>query len=118
MGYLRKLGERKYRIIYDLTSIGGKRRQRTETLCGVTKQQAEAILAKRKNEVSLGELDLESEISMNELFDRFMHVKSDRLAPSTLQRYEGILHVYLRPAFGAMPVSRVKTADLVATYAR
>ena len=38
---------------------------------------------------------------MNELFDRFIRVKSDRLVPSTLvQRYEDILRVYLRPAFG------------------
>ena len=118
MGYLRKLGERKYRIIYDLAPIGSNRRQRTETLVGVTKQQAEAILAKRKLEVSIGELSLESTLSMNELFDRFMHVKSDRLAPSTLQRYESLLQVYLRPAFGEASVSGVKTADLVATYGR
>ena len=118
MGYLRKLGERKYRIIYDLAPIGSNRRQRTETLVGITKQQAEAILAKRKIEVSIGELSLESTLSMNELFDRFMHVKSDRLAPSTLQRYESLLQVYLRPAFGEASVSDVKTADLVATYAR
>jgi integrase len=117
LGYLRKLGEKKYRIIYDLTPIGSKRKQRTETLVGITKQQAEAILAKRKNEVSFGELALASELRMNDVFDRFSHVKSHRLAPSTLQRYEGLLKAYLRPAFGTMSVSSIKAADLVATYA-
>jgi integrase len=118
LGYLRKLGKKKYRIIYDLDMAGGRRRQRTETLLGVTKQQAQALLAKRKNEVSLGELSLRPEVQMNELFDRFMQLKSDRLAPSTLQRYEGLLAVYLRPAFGAMSVGTLKTADLTTTYAR
>ena len=118
MGYLRKLGEKKYRIIYDLAPIGTKRRQRTETLVGVTKAQAEAILAQRKSEVARGTLALESELCMNDVFDRFMHAKTERLAPSTLQGYEGLLSVYLRPAFGRMPVASVSAADLVATYAR
>ena len=118
MGYLRKLGKKKYRIIYDLGMAGGKRRQRTETLFGLTKQQAQGLLAKRKNEVSLGELSLRPELQMNELFDRFMRLKSDRLAPSTLQRYEGLLAVYLRPAFGAMSVGILKAADLTTAYAR
>jgi integrase len=117
LGYLRKLGKKKYRIIYDL-GTAGKRRQRTETLAGVTKQQAQTLLAKRKNEISLGELSLQPELPMNELFDRFMHVKSNRLAPSTLQRYEGLFAVYLRPAFGTMPVSGLKTTDLATTYGR
>jgi integrase len=118
LGYLRKLEDRKYRIIYDLADACGKRRQRTETLVGVTKQEAEAILAQRKREVSRGELPVETEIRMNELFDRFVQVKSDRLAPSTLQRYEGLINVYLLPAFGTMPVSSVKTTDLMTSYAR
>jgi integrase len=118
LGYLRKLGKKKYRIIYDLGMAGGKRRQRTETLVGVTKQQAQALLAKRKNEVALGELSLRPELQMNELFDRFMHLKSDRLAPSTLQRYEGLLTVYLRPAFGTMSVGSLRAVDLTTAYGR
>ena len=47
-----------------------------------------------------------------------MHVKSNRLAPSTLQRYEGLFAVYLRPAFGTMPVGSLRTTDLTTTYGR
>jgi hypothetical protein len=31
LGYLRKLGDKKFRIMYDIASVDGKRRQKTET---------------------------------------------------------------------------------------
>ena len=48
MGYLKRYGDRKYRIIYDLPPERGKRRQKRETLEGASKRQAEAILAERE----------------------------------------------------------------------
>ena len=45
MASIRKLGDKRYRIVYDAPPRNGKRRQMTETLVGVTKAKAEAILA-------------------------------------------------------------------------
>ncbi len=117
MGHLRKIREKKFRIVYDVATVDGKRRQRTETLVGVTKAQAEAILAKRK-EVARISGPQGYDMRMNELFDRFMQVKTERLAPNTMQRYEGLLKLYLRPAFGIRMADSVKAGDLVAAYAR
>ncbi len=117
MGYLRKIGEKKFRIVYNLATIHGARKQKTETLVGVTKKQAEAILAKRK-EAALTFNPSNCDIRMNDLFDRFMQIKAERLAPNTMQRYEGLMKLYLRPAFGARMAGSVKTAELVAAYAR
>jgi hypothetical protein len=39
MSSIRKLGEKKYRIVHDAPSVGGKRKQKTETLDRVTKKQ-------------------------------------------------------------------------------
>ncbi|MGA9019076.1 MAG: hypothetical protein WB438_09110, partial [Candidatus Cybelea sp.] len=108
MGYLRKIGDKKFRIIYDVVSVNGKRQQKTETLVGVTKKQAEAILAKRKAAVVAGEYLPCADMTMNELFDRFMQAKEGRLAATTLQRYESLLRLYLRPAVGARKVGSVK----------
>ena len=101
LGYLRKLGDKKFRIMYDVLSVNGTRRQKTETLIGVTKKQAVAILAKRKAAVVAGEFTPCADMTMNELFDRFMQAKEGRLAATTLQRYESLLRLYLRPAVGA-----------------
>lgn len=118
MGYFKKIGDKKFRIVYDVPSLSGKRKQKTETLVGVTKRQAEATVAAREAAVLRGEYGSGSDIQMNELFDRFMQVKADRLAPASLHRYDGLLDVYLRPAFGTRTVGSVKASDLVSAYAR
>ncbi|MGB8205966.1 MAG: site-specific integrase [Candidatus Baltobacteraceae bacterium] len=102
--------------MYDVMSVNGKRRQKTETLIGVTKKQAEAVLASRKAAVLAGEFRTDADMTMNELFDRFMQAKENRLAATTLQRYEGLLRLYLRPALGARKVGTVKAVDLLAIY--
>ena len=117
MGYLKKLENRKFRIVYDVMSVNGKRRQKTETLVGVTKNQAAAILARRTTAVLAGEAPGNSTISMNQLFDRFIEAKRDRLAATTLQRYEGLLRLYLRPVFGTRKVASIRPVDLLAAYA-
>ncbi|MEO6834662.1 MAG: tyrosine-type recombinase/integrase [Candidatus Tumulicola sp.] len=104
--------------MYNVVSTDGKRRQKTETLLGVTRVQAEALLAKRKAAVLAGECTPNADIAMNELFDRFMQSKENRLAATTLQRYEGLLRLYLRPAFGAKKVADVKAVDILAAYAQ
>lgn len=116
MGYLRKLGEKKFRIVYDIVSVNGIRRQKTETLTGVTKKQAEALLAKRRATVLAGEFPSSTSMTMNELFDRFMQSKENRLAATTLQRYECLLRIYLRPAVGAKKVASLRTVDLLTAY--
>ena len=118
MGYLKKIGDKKFRIVYNVPSLNGKRKQKTETLVGVTKKQAEAIVAAREAAVLRGEYGSGSDIQMNELFDRFMQVKADRLAPASLHRYDGLLDVYLRPAFGTRTAGSVKASDLVSAYSR
>lgn len=104
--------------MYDVLSVNGKRRQKTETLIGVTKKQAEALLAKRKAAVVAGECGPRADMTMNELFDRFMQAKEGRLAATTLQRYESLLRLYLRPAVGARKVAKVRAVDLLVAYAR
>jgi len=54
---------------------------------------------------------------MDELFDRFMRTKEGRLAATTMQRYECLLRLYLRPAVGSKKVTALRSVDLLATYA-
>jgi excisionase family DNA binding protein len=61
-------------------------------------------------------LRTDADMTMNEPFDRFMQAKENRLAATTLQRYEGLLRLYLRPALGARKVGAVKAVDLLAIY--
>ena len=58
LGYvhgIRRLGDKRYRIVYDVPPSGGRpRKQKRETLVGVTKKEAEATRAKRIEEVATG----------------------------------------------------------------
>jgi hypothetical protein len=47
MGYLKRIGDKRYRVQYDRLPENDKRRLKRETLDNVTKKQAETILAQR-----------------------------------------------------------------------
>lgn len=117
MGYIKRLGDKKYRVMYDLPRIGDKRRQKTETHVGVTKKQVELYLAEREKAVIGGEYVEDSGITLDDVFDRFMAARQRRCAATTLQRYDGLLRKYLRPTFGSKELLKLKTADIVGGYA-
>ena len=55
MGFIKKVGDKRYLIKFNVRPTNGKaRQQKTETLKGCTKKQAEAILAQRKAQVDSG----------------------------------------------------------------
>ncbi len=75
MGFIKKLGDKRYLIKFNVRPINGKaRQQKTETLKGCTKKQAEAILAQRKAQVDSGTY-IQEQITVAMLFDVFMAAK-------------------------------------------
>jgi hypothetical protein len=115
MGYIKRLGEKKYLVMYDIPPTGNRtRRQKTKTLIGVTKPEAEARLVKLKEVAWNGDHVANADISMNEMFDAFMSAKQRRLEAATLCRYESFLRNYLRPQFGHLKVKALKKAHIVA----
>jgi len=115
----RRLGDKKYMIVYDVPPRSGKaRQQKREILSGVTKQEAEAILAKRIEAVKRDELRCDVGMTMSELFDKFMAAKRRRLEPTSIARYESLIATYLRPTFGAMELGALRRAHLLEAYDR
>lgn len=115
MGYIKRLGEKKYLVMYDVPPSGTRlRRQKTKTLTGVTKPEAEAMLAKLKEAAWNGDYVANPDMKMNELFDIFMEAKRRRLEATTLCRYESFLRHYLRPQFGALKLKALKKAHIAA----
>jgi len=122
MGYLKRCGDSKYRIIYDVLPDRGTRRQKCETLEAVTKKQAEAILAQREAQVVAQRKALENgdqtkdEIGLSTLFDLFLQQKRSSKEDNTIRRYETLVKLYLRPRFGAMQAKQLKPHHLMTTY--
>jgi integrase len=111
------LGVKKYMIVYDVPPQNGKgRQQKREILHGVTKHEAESFLAKRIESVARGEYTAHADMTMSDLFEKFMTHKAKRLEATTIDRYKGIIATYLRPTFGKMRLTALRKAHLIEAY--
>ncbi len=122
MGYLKRFGDKKYRITYNLLPKDGRRRQKRETLEGVSKREAEAILAQREAEVLAQRKALENgdqpkdEINLTTLFDLFLTQKRSSKEDNTIRRYETLVKLYLKPRFGTMQAKQLRPHHLMTAY--
>lgn len=123
MGYLKRIADKTYRTQYDASLTKGKRHLKRETLKGVTKKQAEAILAQREAEVlakrkalELGER-VKDQITIGELLDQFMESKRTNIEATSLKRYASYVALYLKPRFGAVKSGSLRPYHLTAAYA-
>lgn len=121
MGHLKRFGD-KFRIQYDGLPKDGKRTHVRQTLTGVNKKQAEAILAEReaairkqRKAMELGEV-VKDDILLGELFERFMNSKRTTKESTTLARYDSLVKHYLAPRFGSMKAGALRTFHLTDAY--
>jgi hypothetical protein len=100
MGFIRKVGDKRYLIKFNVRPTNGKaRQQKTETLKGCTKKQAEAILAERKAQVDSGTY-IQEQITVAMLFDMFRRLKEPGTGRQRRLRATGpcIRHTSNRPS--------------------
>jgi hypothetical protein len=118
MGSVKRLRDKVYRIVYDIPSTDGKRKQKRETLCNVTKPEAEETLAKRKDQAKHPHAPQNPNITVAELFGEFFQIKRRTLSASALERYEGLFHSYIGPSIGDVKVSDLRPEHLTDAYAK
>ncbi|MDH2910265.1 MAG: site-specific integrase [Candidatus Eremiobacteraeota bacterium] len=117
-GSLSRLGENKYRIIYDLPKgIDGKRRQKTETVYG-NKKAADATLSDRLITIQKGDYSDSGRQTVDNLFERFLESNESRLAATTRQRYASILKNHIKPELGKIALSQLSPLHLEQAYAK
>jgi integrase len=118
MGSVKRLRDKVYRIVYDIPSAYGKRKQKRETLYGVTKPEAEETLAKRKAQAKHRQAVRYPNMTVAELFGEFFQIKRRTLSASALERYEGLFDNYIGPAVGRTKLIALRPEDLTDAYAR
>jgi integrase len=118
MGYLKRVGPKRYRYAYEGPKVEGKRQQLTGTFHDLTKTEAEAKLAKLEAEARDGEHVRNPNITFGELLADFMKQKKPILAVSTFERYELYGRVYLSAAFGPVKVRDLRQGHLLEAYAK
>ena len=122
MGYLKRVNDGTYRIQYDVLPVNGTRRLKRETVRDVTKREAAAILAQREAEILAKRRTLErgdefkDEIMLDELFEGFMKAKRANKESTTLERYESLISLYLKPRLGSLRAGALKPFHLTNAY--
>jgi integrase len=122
MGYLKRVNDRTYRIQYDVLPVNGTRRLKRETLRDVTKREAATILAQREAGILARRRTLEcgeqvkDEIMLDELFEGFMKAKRANKESTTLERYESLISLYLKPRLGSLRAGALKPFHLTNAY--
>ncbi len=117
-GSIKRLGDRKYRVVYEIFPTNGKQRdRRTTTLEGVTKAQAEAYLAERRAELVAERSGVAPKDtgSVNTLIDAWLKSKTTKES-TTLKRYRCYTDRYLRPQFGQTKASQLRPSHLTQAY--
>ena len=111
------LGNHAYRLFWELPpGPDGKRRRETRTVHG-TWQEAQAAWAKRQGEIDAGQATEPSRMTLAELADRWIDAaKAGDLDVSTLEWYQTLLRVHIKPDLGAMPLRKITPAQLQAYY--
>jgi integrase len=117
MANIKRVGEKKYRIVYDIPPVDGRpRQQKRETIIGVTKHEAEAIRAKRIEAIKKGEYVCETDMAMAHLFEKFMATRRKRLAATSVDRYASLIATYLKPELGSIKVTALRKQHLIAAF--
>ncbi|MGA7094926.1 MAG: tyrosine-type recombinase/integrase [Candidatus Cybelea sp.] len=119
MGYLKRIGPKRYRFAYEGPRIDGKRQQQTGTFYDLTKTEAEAELARLEAQARDGEHVRNPNLTFKDLFSEFMEKKKPpALAISTYDRYGMFGKLYLLPSFASMKVRDVRQGHLLDAYAK
>ena len=92
MGSVKRLRDKVYRIVYDVPGTDGKRKQKRKTLYNVTKSEAEATLAKRKEKAKHSGAVRIPNLTVAELFGEFFRNQT-----------EDALHIGARTLRGNVP---------------
>jgi len=117
-GHLTRRGKRSWRLKYDLAAGGvGERQTRYVTLKG-TRAQAQAQAAKVLASVATGEHVDSSSETLAAFVERWLRDwADDNVSNKTWTRYAQLLRRHLCARVGAMPIQKLRAADLQSVYA-
>jgi integrase len=118
-GTIRRRGKGSWQVRYDLgtDAVTGGRRRASFTVQG-TRRDAERELTESLRMRDTGIEIVPEKISVAEFLDRWLRdYAKPNVAPSTFERYAGIVRRWCVPAFGLVPLTKLRPAHVQAAYA-
>jgi len=119
-GYVRRRGKRSFELKFDVGAdpVTGKRRIRYASFKG-SKREAEIELARLVAQNAAGELIDPSKETVAEFIERWdRDWATVNVSAKTLERYRGIVKLYVVPHIGAMRMQKLRAVHLQELYAK
>jgi hypothetical protein len=111
-GSVVSIGEGKYRIVYDVSLPGEKRRQRFEVIRG-DKKTADGVLQQRLIPARKGTfVDSDANVTFGELAQQFPDAKRIEKQPTTVNLYQRQLRCHVLPMIGAKNLRNLTADDV------
>jgi len=119
-GSIRKRSKNSYEVTYDagVDPTTGRRIRRFATVKG-TRKDAERALRDSLHQRDMG-IDIEpSKMTVSDFMERWLRdYAKGNVAPSTFERYSGIVHKHVDPTIGTVLLTKLRPAHLQAAYAK
>ena len=116
-GSIRRRGKDGWGLTIDLGRDAQGRRLRHFLTVRGTKKEAECRLSKELHERDTGIDIAPDKITVGDFLERWLRdYATERVAASTLQRYQGIVRHHLTPALGRLRLSDLRPAHIQAAY--
>jgi integrase len=117
-GHLRERSPGHWAIILDQRDPAtGKRKRRWHTFTG-TKRTAQIECARLISEIQRGTYLEQNKITVAQFLDRWLADVKARVSPKTYERYEQVCRKNIAPLLGAVPLSKLKPAQISEAYAK
>lgn len=103
-------------IRYDVPRLDGKRRQVWEPCYGLNFRQSEALLHQRQVEIKNGSFVESQDMTIAELFRRFLLLQESQVAPTTLDLIRQNANAHILPKWGTTMTRKLKPAEVSLWY--
>jgi len=117
-GHIRERSPGHWAIILDQRdAASGKRKRRWHSFTG-TKRSAQIECARLISEIQHGRYLEPNKTTVAQFLDRWLADVKRRVSPKTYERYEQVCWKNIAPLLGAVPISKLKPAQISEAYAK
>lgn len=113
-GHLRQRSKGSWTLILDV-GTDGERKQRWITVRG-TKGEAQTRLTAELAAIAKGEYVDFSKATFGAWLDQWLESASERLRPTTIERYRGLIERHVKPELGSVPLQKLRATRIESFY--
>ncbi len=118
-GHVCEKGKGNWYAVVDIREpVTGKRRRKWHSLKAKGKREALAECARIITELNSGTYVEPNKVALAAFLDRWLEHCKSQVSPKTHERYSGLVNQNIKPALGAVALSKLKPVQIAAAYSQ